>query len=126
MFDPVKDLADFHQKFGLDYDDPPRQLPMEIKEFRIRFLQEELVEYIAASHDQDLARQLDALVDLVYVALGTSYLHGFDFKEAWMRVHQANMRKVRAIKATDSTRNSTYDVVKPPGWKAPDLSDLVA
>jgi hypothetical protein len=35
------------------------------------------------------------------------------------------MKKVRALRAVDSQRGSTYDVVKPSGWVAPDLSDLV-
>lgn len=50
---------------------------------------------------------------------------GFNFREAWRRVHEANMGKVRARRAQDSTRGSVFDVVKPPGWVAPDLSDLV-
>jgi hypothetical protein len=34
------------------------------------------------------------------------------------------MLKVRAAVASDSLRNSTHDVVKPPGWSPPDLEDL--
>jgi predicted HAD superfamily Cof-like phosphohydrolase len=73
-----------------------------------------------------MAQALDGLVDLVYVALGTAYLHGFDFREAWRRVHFANMNKVRASQdGSDSKRGSSYDVIKPPGWRPPDHSDLV-
>lgn len=142
-FDPVQDICEFHEKFGLNYQGPPRSLPKDIGDFRQRFLQEELIEYMDHSSEADfeksappegldyasysfhLGEQLDALVDLVYVALGTSYLHGFNFKEAWRRVHEANMRKIRAPSAKDSKRGSTYDVVKPEGWQAPDHSDLV-
>ena len=59
------------------------------------------------------------------VALGTAYMQGFNFKEAWRRVHEANMRKVRATSEEQSKRNSSSDVVKPAGWVAPDLKDLV-
>jgi len=139
-FRPWKDIQNFHAKFGLEYDEGPRALPHELADFRTGFMVEELCEYItddeqfhclirSAFHSrvnrQPLEKQLDALVDLVYVALGTAYLHGFDFEEAWRRVHAANMSKVRAKRAEDSVRGSTFDVVKPPGWKAPDLSDLV-
>ncbi len=72
-----------------------------------------------------LAKKFDALIDLVYVALGTAYLHGFPFDLGWRRVHEANMKKVRATNAAQSARNSTHDVVKPPGWTAPTLDDLV-
>jgi len=121
--DPFADIIDFHQKFELLYNGPPRELPRELSEFREKFMLEELTEYIASDKLHD---KLDALVDLVYVALGTAHLHGFWFNIAWRRVHEANMKKVRAQVSSDSKRGSTYDVVKPAGWTPPDLSDLVA
>lgn len=119
------DIWDFHRKFLLEYSGPPRELPQDLGDFRLKFIIEEINEYREARIDHDLAKQFDALIDLVYVVLGTAYLHGFDFEEGWRRVHAANMSKVRAERAEDSTRSSTFDVIKPPGWKAPDLSDLV-
>lgn len=141
--DMLADIVAFHSRFSLTYGGPPRHLEGELGEFREKFLDEELIEYRsargaleallrikddptrAADHALYLEKQLDGLVDLVYVALGTAYLQGFDFAEAWRRVHAANMAKVRALRESDSKRGSTFDVVKPPGWKAPDLSDLV-
>lgn len=137
--DMVKDIAEFHEKFRLQYNGQPRALPRDIRGFRQRFMNEELQEYIEASLNVELAikagddaetthfleQQLDALVDLVYVALGTSHLHGFDFETAWYRVHQANMAKVRAEDAGESKRGSHYDVVKPKGWLPPSHKDLV-
>lgn len=143
------DIREFHEKFDLSYVGPPRALPEAIREFRLKFLKEERSEYAAAVKDlkqlQDLGpgatdgdqgqrltaqlleEQLDALVDLVYVAVGTAYLQGFDFDEAWRRVHAANMRKTRAAPdGADSLRGNAADVVKPPGWRPPDLSDLVS
>lgn len=137
--DFVEDIVEFHEKFRLKYDGKPRQLPRDIGGFRRRFLEEEFREYVTAGMNLDLAihakddaeithwleQQLDALVDLVYVALGTAHLHGFDFKVAWQRVHSANMAKVRAEDASDSKRGSHYDVVKPQGWLPPTHRDLV-
>lgn len=144
--DLFADIREFHEKFELVYEGPPRALPIDLLKFRTKFLYEEVDEYDENSTfltdaldkskpdipdevddiTQSLALQLDALVDLVYVAVGTAYLHGFDFNEAWRRVHAANMKKVRAQKASDSKRGSTHDVVKPAGWTPPDHSDLVA
>ncbi len=72
-----------------------------------------------------MEKALDGLVDLVYVALGTAWLMGLDFPEAWRRVHAANMQKVRAQRKEESARGTTFDVVKPAGWQPPNLSDLV-
>jgi predicted HAD superfamily Cof-like phosphohydrolase len=121
----IRDIADFHTKFGLAYNDRPRDLPEDLQNFRVKFMQEELNEYAESATNGNLEGQLDALVDLVYVALGTAYMQGFNFKEAWRRVHEANMRKVRATSSDQSKRGSVSDVVKPVGWTAPDLSDLV-
>jgi hypothetical protein len=147
--DFMGDISQFHERFQLQYDGLPRSLaevsmPGEtdtLFDFRYKFMLEELNEW----HDEQenltekvqkgddggvvkyLELQLDALVDLTYVVLGTAYLQfgPQKFNEAWNRVHRANMRKVRAARGGDSTRGSTFDVVKPAGWTAPDHSDLV-
>lgn len=144
-FDPMRDIEEFHEKFGLLYEGRPRALVEgNLDTFRFRFMIEEANEYhksMVAVRDElnlppgitkddgiiteELENMLDALVDLVYVALGTAHLHGFDFKEAWRRVHEANMKKVRAKAASESKRGSAFDVVKPEGWEPPDHSDLV-
>ena len=123
--DMFQDICDFHNKFGLIYDGKPRRLSDELDKFRRMFMDEELDEYFDATTERDMHGQLDALVDLAYVVLGTAYLHGFNFPEAWRRVHAANMSKVRATSSQQSKRSTAYDVVKPEGWKAPDLRDLV-
>ena len=126
------DLEAFHERFGLEYTGMPRLLPGELLRFRVQFLQEELTEYISHIGKEDthdaLEEALDALVDLVYVAIGTAYLHGFTpaiFDEAWRRVQDANMSKKRVERASDSKRGSMYDVIKPPGWTPPSHTDLV-
>jgi len=141
--DVVTDVEDFHRKYHPEMSVPkPRVLPYDVAEFRRKFLAEELKEYVDATYraQQALAEEepdgdyvqlqleemLDALCDLVYVAVGTAYYHGFNFREAWRRVQEKNMQKVRALRAEDSKRGVVYDVVKPDGWTPPDHSDLVA
>lgn len=118
-------VIEFHEKYGLEYNGPPRLLPEAMEKFRIDFLEEELNEYKTSTEWGNKAGQLDALVDLIYVALGTAYLHGYNFPEAFRRVHVANMQKIRVQRPGDSKRDSVFDVVKPTGWMAPDHSDLV-
>ena len=135
----ISDIRDFHDKFGIAYYGKPRSLPHDLRDFRIKFMEEELSEYRVADtwcciaiQDRDdaeithrLEQQIDALVDLIYVALGTAHLQGFDIEEAWRRVHAANMNKIRTPSAEASTRGNKTDVIKPPGWIPPSHKDLV-
>jgi predicted HAD superfamily Cof-like phosphohydrolase len=137
----LRDVMAFHEKFGITYEGKPRILPFDLAEFRMKFSDEEGAEYrdhagqglmaIAAGDNVEVTHHLeeilDALVDKLYVDLGTVYLHGLSeaFYTAWVRVHRANMAKVRCENVADSTRGSTYDVIKPEGWLAPSHTDLV-
>jgi predicted HAD superfamily Cof-like phosphohydrolase len=138
-----RDIAAFHKKFELEpTTDPGHRLPDDLLKFRINCLKEEVQEYCDAVgyevHNPggesfstvdperfDAAAAFDALIDLVVFAMGTAYLHKFPWDEGWQRVFDANMKKVRAEKASDSKRGSAYDVVKPEGWRPPDLKDLL-
>lgn len=116
----LTDIRDFHVKFGLEYSGVPRLLPQDLADFRIKFLNEEFQEYIKAVAENDLEGSLDALVDLVYIALGTAYLQGLPFKAGWDIVQNCNMTKVRAAAdGANSKRGSKYDIVKPEGWQGP-------
>lgn len=121
----MTDIKEFHEKFGLQPAQEPSLLPPELRDFRIKFMQEELDEFVTAHRNNDLAGCLDALVDLTYVALGTAYLMNVPFDKAWQVVHQANMMKVRAERAQHSKRGTAFDVVKPPGWVAPDINQVI-
>lgn len=139
--DFLKDIIEFHEKFGINYEGKPRVLPRDLMDFRHKFNQEELNEWrdhagaglidlmdTPSMIPHRLEEMLDAHVDQFYVLLGTVYLQGMlpVFEAAWQRVHAANMAKVRArADGSDSKRGSAYDVVKPEGWVAPDHSDLV-
>lgn len=141
--DFMGDITRFHQLFGLEYSGKPRMLPPGLFDFRYKFMHEEIEEYreeqekladaVTRQDDRDilnaLEKQLDGLVDEVYVVLGTAYLQFGPkiFNEAWRRVHAANMKKERAEADEDarSHRDTAFDVVKPEGWECPDHRDLV-
>jgi predicted HAD superfamily Cof-like phosphohydrolase len=149
-----EDVGRFHEKFWLDhalYEFSPRLIPDELAKFRLKFLAEELNELLDAYERHDLSKIADALVDLVYVAMGTAHLHGLPWEALWNEVQRANMAKERceighafipmgddsAIEAPDcceqcnapqhkhSTRGSINDVIKPPGWTAPNIARVL-
>lgn len=124
-----EDVGDFHTKFGLPSNNEdfsgPRIVTQETMEYRIKFLEEELEELRKAAEVSDHAEMFDALLDLVYVAMGTAHLLGYPWQLGWDRVQAANMQKVRAKDASESKRGNALDVVKPEGWQPPDHSDLL-
>jgi len=121
----LDDILEFYKKFNLDIPKKPCLLSKELQDFRISFMQEELQEYINASNIKDMEGCFDALIDLVYVAIGTAVFHGFPFDKGWEEVHKCNMKKIRTKNPLDSKRNSSYDVVKPINWKVPNLKELL-
>lgn len=126
-----EDVGQFHEKFKLPnttYHMPrQQQVPQDMMEFRAKFLQEELDEFNEGFAEGDHAKMFDALMDLVYVAMGTAHLQGYPWQRGWIEVQRANMAKVRAkADGSDSLRGSSYDVVKPEGWIAPDIAGLLA
>jgi len=89
-------------------------------EFRVRFLQEELDELKDAKGPEDV---VDALIDLIVVAIGT--LDGFQVNayKAWDEVLKANMNKATGVKASRPNPLGLPDLIKPEGWVGPDHSD---
>lgn len=60
------------------------------------------------------------LADVVYVAYGTAHALGIDLDAALLEVHRANMSKAGGPRRADGK------ALKPPGFRAPDMSAAVA
>jgi len=121
------DVGEFHRKFGLPRVKPfemphPTNLHMDpaVMDFRFKFLQEELKEFKEGMEAEDIVGMADALIDLVYVAMGTAHMLGLPWQELWDDVQRANMSKERAAEdGSNSKRGSGLDVIKPEGWRGP-------
>lgn len=124
-FPNFEDVYAFHDRFELPRPDKPEFASKEIMELRIKHLFEEVREVEDAYKAGNLAEYFDGLIDLVYVALGGAVITGLPWQDGWDLVHAANMAKVRALRKEDSTRGSTYDVIKPAGWIAPDIQGVL-
>ena len=102
--------------------------------FRIDFLQEELNEMIDAyvshesgkiSGEEAADDTVDALIDLIVIAVGTLDLFNVDAYKAWDEVYKANMNKQIGIKESRPNPFGLPDLVKPEGWVAPSHKDNV-
>lgn len=118
-------VQEFHDKFDLPRPERPSMIDRETYEFRLKFMREELEEYVNAYEDGDLEGCFDALVDLKYVVDGTADLHGFPMDRGTGEVQRANMDKRRAESADESKRDSALDVVKPDDWAPPKMEAVL-
>lgn len=85
---------------------------------------EEFSEFIAARNAKDDIEQLDACMDLIWVTLGFCHMKGFDVTKAWDEVLKTNMAKVDPVTGK-VRRREDGKILKPEGWKPPDLSKFV-
>lgn len=134
------DVYDFHQKYGLLNGVKPRQLTTRKLQERLEFMWEEFHEFADASgfvpaefedsgkvkwvgdfDEKDIAEQADALIDLVYVAMGTAVMMGLPWQALWDDVQRANMSKVRGT----TKRGHAVDVTKPEGWVGPKTQEIL-
>lgn len=136
------DVQAFHEKFNVPRAERPSFLPYDLLQFRMKFMLEELNEFNHATgglftilvdqhktvdplHLLNMEEAADALVDLVYVALGTADMMGLPWQKLWNEVQRANMAKERAARAEQSKRGTVYDVIKPHDWVKPDHTDAL-
>lgn len=98
---------------GNDFPDKPKMMKGEKLEQTLVKLNEEIKEFEEA---EKLSDQADALVDLIYFALGALHQCGVETERVWSAVHHANMTKKRGM----TKRGFEDDAAKPDNWKAPD------
>ena len=81
-------------------------------------------EFKLALENNDRVEQLDALIDILVVTIGAIHSGGFDAEGAWKEVMSTNFAKID--RETGKVRKrEDGKVLKPIGWKAPELGSFV-
>ena len=116
--DWVYDIHHMHSHFGHHeaIDKMDDRMMKKFLKFRIDFLQEELDEMKDAGNPEDV---VDALIDLVVVAIGTLDAFSVNPYEAWDKVLTANMSKKAGYNPSRPNELGLPDLIKPEGWQAP-------
>ena len=111
------DVKEFHARFGHPVREAPTLLEADRAKARAAWMQEEVAEFLAA---QTIADQADAMIDLIYFAVGTLVEMGVRPEKLFDIVHGANMQKLWP----DGKPRFRHDgkTVKPPSWVDPDES----
>ena len=110
-----RDVYDFHEAFGVPVRETPAFMPPERAQKRVLWMEEEIGEFIEAS---SIEEQADAMIDLIYFALGTLVEIGVRPQALFDIVHGANMRKLWPDGRPHY--NSDSKVIKPAGWTDPE------
>ena len=107
-------VRDFQEKFGHPYAHTPQILDKERVEARYNWMLEEIDEFRAAP---DMVEQADAMIDVMYFALGTLVEMGIKPDALFEIVHAANMQKLWP----DGKPHYAPDgkTIKPVGWQDP-------
>lgn len=87
------------------------------KNERIAMMLEELSEYARAETAWD---ELDALLDLIWFAIGTAVQNNYPICAGWELVAKANLAKLPG----KGKRGIEVDFIKPEGWKPPAIENL--
>ena len=117
MTNPFKDIDTFHTACD--------QEPSEANyDMYLGLIAEEYGELADAIAADDRVEQLDALIDILVVTMGAIRAGGFDGEGAWKEVMDTNFAKIdpytgKVIKREDGK------VLKPQGWKAPELAQFI-
>lgn len=123
---PTRDVRAFFEKFGVPIAEKPHWPAEDVIDFRFNHLREELEEFALARRERNLADLADSLIDLAYLSIGTCLTFGIPFLSVWNEVHKANMAKVRAAPdGSNSKRGHGTDVIKPEGWRPPNVARII-
>lgn len=84
-------VREFQQKFGHPVSDKPQQMSCERVQKRYKWMLEEINEFLEAD---EIVEQADAMIDVIYFALGTLVEMGIEPDNLFQIVQEANMSKL--------------------------------
>ncbi len=109
------DVKEFHDKFGHPCPDNPVMIDKKRALSRAKWMNEEVAEFLIAD---DIYEQADAMIDLLYFALGTMVEMGLEPDELFAIVQNANMSKLWPD-GKPHYNPKDGKVIKPEGWQDP-------
>ena len=117
MTNPFADI----ERFGSACDQEPSEANYDMYLSLIAEEYNELADAIAAD---DRVEQLDALIDILVVTMGAIRAAGWDGEGAWKEVMDTNFAKIDPDTGKVRKREDGK-VLKPEGWKAPELAPFI-
>lgn len=107
----------FHEKFNHPVSSYPVKMEKERAKKRYNWMLEEINEFLEAVEQEEIVEQADAMIDVIYFALGTLVEMGIKPDKLFEIVQYANMSKLwkdgKPHYATDGK------IIKPETWENP-------
>ncbi len=108
-------VREFHEKFGHPCPEQVTMIDTKRALSRGKWMNEEVAEFLVA---KDIYEQADAMIDLIYFALGTMVEMGLEADELFDIVQRANMAKLFPD-GKPHYNPKDGKVIKPEGWEDP-------
>jgi predicted HAD superfamily Cof-like phosphohydrolase len=90
----------------------------------LSLIKEEYKELRDAVKAKDEVETLDALIDIMVVTVGAAHAMGYDAEGAWNEVMKTNFAKIDP-ETGFVKRREDGKILKPDGWKAPELAPFL-
>ena len=107
----------FHKKFNHPISYTPTRMDLERANKRYNWMLEEINEFIEAVKKEDIVEQADAMIDVIYFALGTLVEMGIEPDALFEIVQEANMSKL--WEDGKPHYNQDGKTIKPKTWEDP-------
>jgi predicted HAD superfamily Cof-like phosphohydrolase len=110
-------VREFHKAFNHPVAEKPTVINQDRAVKRLAWMDEELNEFADATTEGNIYEQADAMIDLIYFALGTLVEMGISPAEIFKVVQEANMSKL--WEDGKPHYNEMGKVIKPATWVDP-------
>lgn len=112
-----KEVREFHEKFGHPVGEKPRLIEKGRAQKRYNWMLEEINEFLEAVEKNDIVEEADAMIDVIYFALGTLVEMGIKPDKLFEIVQSANMSKLWPDGKPHYAKDGK--TIKPSNWEDP-------
>jgi len=126
MIHKLKAVQEFHEAFGLGFEQNPTAILPDAKlKLRFDLMAEENEEYLEAAKNNDIIEVADALGDMLYILCGTILEHGLQHKieAVFNEIQRSNMSKLGANGKPIYREDGK--VMKGPNYFKPNIYDII-
>jgi len=117
------DVAVFMTACGQECPTTPSK-PSDLSALYVKLIQEEYLEFMRATKNNDDTEELDACFDMMWVIVGYMRSRGWDCEMAWDEGAKSNLSKIDPTTG-NVVKREDGKILKPEGWQPPNFRQFV-